>query len=340
MRFMLFLILTITLPSQAAAQSLPELFRQGQDEFRRGDHRASRATFERLAEESRKPGFEDDRARLEPVLTFFAAANAAMLGEEETARDRFLDYLVFVPRATLDEKAFPRQVVAAFRGAREEYEEMTRRASAGDLSAVWRSFAPVGDIAADETWNASAVRYLMTDDEKQRWAQLTSNAERAEFVEDFWLRRDPSPGTPENERRDEIESRLLFADRVFTTEGVRGRDSDRGLVFALLGPPSFVRGGSISSEDDPMEMLRTQQQGTNLGREHRTRVTDRSLNTENSHGRRESWYYRGDRKPRDVPFSEVRFDFISRTGYGVGVMEKDSNALIVLGRVSEALKPR
>lgn len=337
MRILPFL-LTLAVALPATAQSLPDLFRQGQEQFKRGDYRASSETFSRLAEESRKPGFESDRARLEPVLTFFAGANAAMLGDDDTARDRFLDYLVFVPRATIDERAFPRQVVRAFADAREEYEELTRRAAAGDLQSLWGAFSPVGSIEADETWANSAVRYLLTDQEKERWASLTTSEERAAFVEQFWDRLDSTPGVEGNPLRDELESRMLFADRTFTTAEVRGRDSDRGLIFTLLGPPSFIRGAAISSDADAMEVLRTRGQGTNLGAGHQTRGADRQLFSENSHGRRESWYYRGDRKPGNVPFNEVRFDFVTRTGYGNGVLEKDSNSLIVIGRVSDSLK--
>lgn len=338
MRLLSFFIAAVLTAVPSSAQSLPDLFRQAQEQFKSGDYRGSSETFARLAEESRKPGFENDRARLEPVLTFFAGANAAMLGSAEEARDRFIDYLVFVPRASIDDKAFPRQVVAAFRDAREEYEELTRRAAQGDLQSMWQAFTPAGSIEPDAAWANSAVRYLMTDEEKERWSGLTTTEQREAFVESFWKRFDTTPDTEDNPARDEIESRLLFADRVFSTEELRGRDSDRGLVFTLLGPPSFVRGASIGSEADAMEVLRTQRQGTNLGAGHQSRGSDRSLLSENNHGRRESWYYRGERKPSGVPFNEVRFDFITRAGYGAGILQKDSNALIVLGRVSDAMK--
>lgn len=322
------------------AQSLPDLFRAGQQQFKAGEYEKSQQTFARLAEESSKPGFEEDRGRLEPVLMFFRGANSAMLGHEELATSQFIDYLVFVPGATIDERAFPRPVLRAFQQARKEFETMSRQAAAGDLSTLWRKFVPSGTLPADETWGSSAVRYLMTDTEKSAWSSSADNAARSRLIEEFWSRRDPSPGTPENEFRNTMESRMLFADRVFSTEDVRGRDSDRGLIFTLLGPPSFVRGGNIGTDEDAMAVLRTQRQGMNLGAGHQSRGNDRPLGTELTQGRQETWYYRGGQKPANVPFSEVKFSFVTKQGYGVGVLEKDSQALIVIGRASLALMPQ
>ena len=45
-----------------------------------------------------------------------------------------------------------------------------------------------------EKWVTEDVLYLITDDEKQAWNRLGTDEEREKFIEQFWLRRDPTPG--------------------------------------------------------------------------------------------------------------------------------------------------
>src|SRR5258708_37675126 len=49
------------------------------------------------------------------------------------------------------------------------------------------------------TWITRDVAYIITDEERQAFKRLQNDEEREQFVEQFWLRRDPTPGTAENE---------------------------------------------------------------------------------------------------------------------------------------------
>src|SRR5687768_9978018 len=91
------LILALLVVPLGAAATLPEIFKQAKDAFGRGDYKRSLADFELLDSESRKPGFEADRAKLAPVILFYRGANLAALGKKEEAKEAFISYLAFMP---------------------------------------------------------------------------------------------------------------------------------------------------------------------------------------------------------------------------------------------------
>ncbi|MDH4270377.1 MAG: GWxTD domain-containing protein [Candidatus Aminicenantes bacterium] len=82
------------------------------------------------------------------------------------------------------------------------------------------------------------IRYIATPQEERMFREMPPE-DRAEFVVDFWKRRDPNPGTAANEFRDQYYSRLAAADKAFRT-GIPGWMTDRGRIFILLGPPTDV----------------------------------------------------------------------------------------------------
>ena len=46
-------------------------------------------------------------------------------------------------------------------------------------------------------WLDEDVNYIITDDERKAFRALKTDEERDQFIEQFWLRRDPDPDTPE-----------------------------------------------------------------------------------------------------------------------------------------------
>src|SRR5262249_48149875 len=46
-------------------------------------------------------------------------------------------------------------------------------------------------------WLDEDVRWIITDEELAAFKKLSNNAERDQFIEQFWLRRDPTPDTAE-----------------------------------------------------------------------------------------------------------------------------------------------
>jgi len=82
----------------------------------------------------------------------------------------------------------------------------------------------------------SKVRYTITTEERKAFLALAPEA-REPFIEDFWQRRDPTPGTIENEYKRDYYDRIERANRLFSGGGSPGWLQDRGRVYITLGPP-------------------------------------------------------------------------------------------------------
>jgi len=85
------------------------------------------------------------------------------------------------------------------------------------------------------------VAYHIQPVERDVFMQLTNNRDRDLFMETFWKQRDPTPGTPENEYRDELLKRFRYVNeflgRGTTREGWR---TDMGRIYMVLGPPASI----------------------------------------------------------------------------------------------------
>ena len=64
-----------------------------------------------------------------------------------------------------------------------------------------------------------------------------TDAEREHFIEQFWLRRDPTPATVENEFKEEYYRRIAYANDHFATPTLAGWKTDRGRIYIVYGPP-------------------------------------------------------------------------------------------------------
>jgi GWxTD domain-containing protein len=339
-------------PGALAQSSLSELFQRGKTESKLGSYEASLATFQKLDELSRQPGNESDRVKLEPLIAFYRGVNLAALGEEDAARTEFEIYLASYPRAHLNPAAFPRSVIEVFDKAREKARLQNPAAGgppkAGEESPIALAYAkfrpdPKAPPVFDQKWAEGAIRFLMMRQETEAWQRVGSSQERAEFVTKFWQRRDPNPLTPENEFRDEVERRIQFADARFAQEETRGSATDRGLVFVLLGPPSYIAQRPFKSEDDSIQAARnapTQEVSYDQQGRRVVKIIPRTaLTAETLQGTREIWYYRRDRLPKAVRFPEVNFEFITKKGLGTAVLQREHDILVTLDLAAKATLP-
>jgi GWxTD domain-containing protein len=96
-------------------------------------------------------------------------------------------------------------------------------------------------------WLNEDVSYIITDEERQAFRRLGTDEEREQFIEQFWLRRDPTPDSAENEYKEEHYRRIAYANERFAS-GIPGWKSDRGRIYITFGPPdeneSHPSGGS------------------------------------------------------------------------------------------------
>lgn len=87
----------------------------------------------------------------------------------------------------------------------------------------------------NKDWGKGPVKWIMTDAEEKAWKGLKTDVERAPFVKSFWEKRDPTPGTPENEFETIFWKRVAEAEKSFTTQTTAGPLTDMGRVYLLLG---------------------------------------------------------------------------------------------------------
>jgi GWxTD domain-containing protein len=102
-------------------------------------------------------------------------------------------------------------------------------------------------------WLDEDVRWIITDQEKAAFMQLSNDEERDNFIEAFWQRRDPTPDTEENEFKEEHYRRIAYANEHFAA-GIPGWKSDRGRTYIVFGPPDEIESHpSGGSYERPME---------------------------------------------------------------------------------------
>src|SRR5215472_8951308 len=85
-------------------------------------------------------------------------------------------------------------------------------------------------------WLDEDVTYIITDEERAAFKQLSNDEERDNFIEAFWQRRDPTPDTEENEFKEEHYQRIAYANEHFAA-GVPGWKTDRGRIWIVYGKP-------------------------------------------------------------------------------------------------------
>jgi len=88
-------------------------------------------------------------------------------------------------------------------------------------------------------WLNEDVRWIITPEEEQAFKQLSNDEERDNFIEQFWLRRDPTPDTQENEFKEEHYRRIAYANEHFAA-GIPGWKTDRGRIYIMYGPADEI----------------------------------------------------------------------------------------------------
>jgi GWxTD domain-containing protein len=119
----------------------------------------------------------------------------------------------------------------------------TRTASTMEL------FPSLSDAQLDSVYQKADM--LATPRERRLYRGLSAEGKR-NFLEDFWARRDPIPGDP-NEAYQEFTERVEYANREFDSSGNPGEgwSSARGRVWILRGPPFERLQRTTNPEDEP-----------------------------------------------------------------------------------------
>jgi len=113
------------------------------------------------------------------------------------------------------------------RAPNEKQKEKNKRALKQELSRPYKK------------WLDEDVVYIITDEERAAFKQLSNDEERDNFIEAFWQRRDPTPDTEENEYKEEHYQRIAYANEHFAA-GVPGWKTDRGRIYIVFGKPDEI----------------------------------------------------------------------------------------------------
>ena len=102
-------------------------------------------------------------------------------------------------------------------------------------------------------WLEEDVVWIISDEERAAFKQLSNDEERDNFIEAFWQRRDPTPDTEENEYKEEHYQRIAYANEHFAA-GVQGWRTDRGRMYIMYGKPDEIESHpSGGTYERPME---------------------------------------------------------------------------------------
>jgi GWxTD domain-containing protein len=253
--------------------------------------------------------YTDSKMRSEALaaLHFYAAVAYTETLNEAKAREHIRQ--VFELRPTMrisDASKYPRRFVQLFNDAAATREPVAAPAPGGrTFAAFYPGYESIPTPEPDPTatgWGPYPVMELLAlKDEKREWAAISTPDAREAFIARFWLKRDPTADTPENEFREEFERRMTFANRVFPPGGESGSVSDRGRVFLLLGAPALVERRPIT-EDDVVQ------------------ITERFTTI---NGTIERWVFRSEQLPVPTSRQQVQFRFFTQKGLGDGVLQRD-----------------
>lgn len=304
-----------------------------------------------LSELVAAPEREAIRPKVLPALLFYTGAVAYARQDEDRARTALRQYFALEPNSSLDPAMYPKSFRIFFEAQRTE---AAREAAPAGPESIAGGVLPEyatrdleeGAVPANtgaEEWGEGPVKYLMDPDEKKAFRAAADDDERRSFVNAFWQKRDPSPETAENEFQREFYRRVQYADANFSTEATRGALSDRGMVFLLLGPPSYVGRSAIRTSQDTMNYLRqTEVRWVQLptGQVVAQRVPSNRvpLTPGATEGEMETWYYRRDRVMKGLPYAEIQYQFVTKRGYGEGVLQKEPVPLTALRQAAKLIQ--
>ena len=252
------------------------------------------------------------------ALHFYAAVANSGSRNADDAREHLEEFFRLSPKVRkIDPARFEPAFVALFNDLSGADERTTANSFADAYSRFDAFVAPPQREIPAGTWGqVPALEILGTLREKQGWENASLQSERVAFINDFWLRRDPTPGTERNEFLETFETRVAFADRVFGSPMVRGSLTDRGKVFVLLGEPAYVRRRPLTRYDNVV-------------------THGRVITMINGHI--EKWGYLREQLPISYSRPHVMLSFVTQDGIGDGILQL--NHAVALNALKVAANP-
>jgi GWxTD domain-containing protein len=99
------------------------------------------------------------------------------------------------------------------------------------------------------------IRYVSRAADRKIYDSFEGRDERMEYLQNFWKKLDPLPGTSENERLIEHIVRMRHVENNFAAgRGKRGSDTDKGRIYVKYGQPTDIQYNMASSSSKPFEV--------------------------------------------------------------------------------------
>jgi GWxTD domain-containing protein len=351
-------VLFLLTASLLRAQALPELFQKVKAEVKSSSWQDAIKTLDKLDAEAAKPENEKYREQIAGPSNFYRGVCEANLDHDDAAVKAFAEFVSRQPNASIDRAMYSKKAIAAFETAQKQVASpldarVATQQQSNSLFTAFQEFKapPNSSDPADERWADGPVKWIMAPDERVTWNSLATGGERQEFVDKFWEKRNPKPGSSDNVFRTTFERRVAFADsRFIDVEKQRGSLSDRGMVFVLLGPPTWagrkpLRTGEDTSDASGLSTFDAAQgemavnaarAASGSGKISSAKTAQLSGATtygpgssalESANNYREVWHYRRELLPKSAPYQQVDFDFITKKGYGANVLQRDPTAI-------------
>jgi GWxTD domain-containing protein len=104
-------------------------------------------------------------------------------------------------------------------------------------------------------WLEEEVTYIITTKERNVFQKLQTDKEREIFIEAFWKQRDPTPGTPRNEFREEFYQRRKYVNEFYGRgTPLPGWKTEQGRIYIILGPPRNIEDHSTINGVYPVQI--------------------------------------------------------------------------------------
>ncbi|MGC2891496.1 MAG: GWxTD domain-containing protein [Candidatus Acidiferrum sp.] len=88
-------------------------------------------------------------------------------------------------------------------------------------------------------WLTEDAAYIISPQERCAFLRLSTDQERAQFIEAFWARRAPDSTSLDNSFELEHYERIAFANEKYGGR-ISGWKTDRGRIYILFGPPDSI----------------------------------------------------------------------------------------------------
>ncbi len=104
----------------------------------------------------------------------------------------------------------------------------------------WINWSPEALINNDFEAAVQQLKYIAAPAEMRKIENAPTPEEKLKQWNEFWLSRDPTPGTAENEAKKDYYRRIEIANQRYTVMKKEGWLADRGMIFITYGEPDQI----------------------------------------------------------------------------------------------------